>query len=152
MIKGLPGECADWFFNNIIMTWSYCLHRRYSMSQQKKSILINEHALNHEPVPIKGLKIYVHFLSGYFANLGRFVQKVENTIHQINLYPKENTPGGPWCLTFALGQLENLSFFIQIICWPHWILQFHSTEPPPIFLGAQPCICWEMIYPVDSTI
>ena len=26
-------------------------------------------------------------------------------------------PGGPWCLTFALGQLENLIFFIQIICW-----------------------------------
>ena len=26
-------------------------------------------------------------------------------------------PGGPWRLTFALGQLENLRFFIQIICW-----------------------------------
>ena len=26
-------------------------------------------------------------------------------------------PGGPWSLTFALGQLENLRFFIQIICW-----------------------------------
>ena len=26
-------------------------------------------------------------------------------------------PGGPWHLTFALGQLENLRFFIQIICW-----------------------------------
>ena len=39
-----------WFFDNI-MTWSYCLHRRYSMSQQKNSILINEHALNREPVP-----------------------------------------------------------------------------------------------------
>ena len=26
-------------------------------------------------------------------------------------------PGGPWCRTFALGQLENLNFFIQIICW-----------------------------------
>ena len=33
------------------MTWSYCSHRRYSMSQQKNSILINEHALNREPVP-----------------------------------------------------------------------------------------------------
>ena len=28
--KWLPGECADWSFDNI-MTWSYCLHRRYSM-------------------------------------------------------------------------------------------------------------------------
>ena len=45
------GECADWFFDNI-MTWSYCLHRRYSMSRQKNSILINEHALNREPVPL----------------------------------------------------------------------------------------------------
>ena len=26
-------------------------------------------------------------------------------------------PGGPWRLTFALGRVENLSFFIQIICW-----------------------------------
>ena len=26
-------------------------------------------------------------------------------------------PGGPWCLTFALGWLENLRHFIQIICW-----------------------------------
>ena len=26
-------------------------------------------------------------------------------------------PSGPWHLTFALGRLENLRFFIQIICW-----------------------------------
>ena len=51
--KWLPGECADWFFDNII-TWSYCL--QYSMSQQKNSILINEHALNREPVPLKVFK------------------------------------------------------------------------------------------------
>ena len=31
------------------MTWSYCFHRRYSMSRQKNCILINEHALNREP-------------------------------------------------------------------------------------------------------
>ena len=53
LIKGkwLPGDCADWSFDNI-MTWSYCLHRRYSMSGQKNNILINEHALNREPVPL----------------------------------------------------------------------------------------------------
>ena len=34
LIKWLPGECADWFFDNV-MTWSYCLHRQYSTSQQK---------------------------------------------------------------------------------------------------------------------
>ena len=49
--KWLPGECADWFLG-IIMTWSYCLHRRYGMSQQKNRILINEHVLNGEPVPL----------------------------------------------------------------------------------------------------
>ena len=36
LIKWLPGECADWVFDNI-MTWSYCLHRWYSMSWQIKT-------------------------------------------------------------------------------------------------------------------
>ena len=48
-------------------------------------------------------------------------------------------PGGPWHLTFALGWLENLRFFIQIICWAPWILQVQSTGLPSIFLRAQPC-------------
>ena len=52
MCKWLPGECADWFFD-IIMTWSHCLHRRYNKSRQKNSILINEHAPNREPVPLR---------------------------------------------------------------------------------------------------
>ena len=47
--KWLPGECTDWFFDNI-MTRSYCVHRRYSMSQQQK--IITEHALNREHVPL----------------------------------------------------------------------------------------------------
>ena len=51
LIRWLPGECADWLFDNI-MTWSYCVHRRYSMSRQKNNILINEHALNCELVPL----------------------------------------------------------------------------------------------------
>ena len=50
LIKWLPGECAHWFFDDI-MTWSYCLYRRWSTSRQKNSILINEHALKHEHVP-----------------------------------------------------------------------------------------------------
>ena len=56
--KWLPEESADWFFDNI-MTWSYCLHWRYSMSRQKNSILINEHALNREPVPLKKLIVFI---------------------------------------------------------------------------------------------
>ena len=45
------GECADWFFDNI-MTWSYCFHKRYSMPRKRNSILIDEVALNGEPVPL----------------------------------------------------------------------------------------------------
>ena len=55
--KWLPGECADWFFNNIMTL--HLLHRRYSMSWQKNSILINEHSVNHEPVPLKVLLVVV---------------------------------------------------------------------------------------------
>ena len=47
-------------------------------------------------------------------------------------------PGGPWRLTFALRRLANLRFFIQIIRWAPWILQFQSTGLPSIFLRAQP--------------
>ena len=47
-------------------------------------------------------------------------------------------PGGPWRLTFSLGRLENLRFFIPIICWAPQILQFQSTGLPSIFLRAQP--------------
>ena len=48
-------------------------------------------------------------------------------------------PVDPWHLTFVLGGLENLSFFIEIICWAHWISQVQSTGLPSIFLRAQPC-------------
>ena len=47
-------------------------------------------------------------------------------------------PGGPWRLTFSLGRLENLRFFIPIIYWAPQILQFQSTGLPSIFLRAQP--------------
>ena len=47
-------------------------------------------------------------------------------------------PLAPWHPTFAPGWLENLRFFIQIICWAPWILQVQSTGHPSIFLRAQP--------------
>ena len=34
---------------------------------------------------------------------------------------------------------KSLLFFIQIICWAHWISQVQSTGLPSIFLRAQPC-------------
>ena len=49
--KWLSEEDADWFLDNI-MTWTYCLHRRCTMSRQKNIILTNEHALNREPGPL----------------------------------------------------------------------------------------------------
>ena len=49
-------------------------------------------------------------------------------------------PGGPWRLTFVLGWLENLCFFIEIICWAHWISQVQSPGLPLIFLRAQPWV------------
>ena len=48
-------------------------------------------------------------------------------------------PGDPWFLTFVLGGLKNLSFFIEIMWWEHWISQVQSTGLPSIFLRAQPC-------------
>ena len=49
----------------------------------------------------------------------------------------EPEPGGPWRLMFAPGRLENLRFFIQIICWTNHMLQVQSTVLPSIFLRAQ---------------
>ena len=71
--KWLPGECADWFFHNII-TWSYCLHRRYSISRQKNRMSINVHALNREPVPSSfTFLLNTHTLSTYLKNAGLFL-------------------------------------------------------------------------------
>ena len=47
-------------------------------------------------------------------------------------------PGGPWYLSFALGPLENLSWFIQIIHWAPLILQVQSTGLPSIFFRTEP--------------
>ena len=57
----------------------------------------------------------------------------------LNYNSKARTLCTTWCLTLALGQLENVSFFIQILCWAPWISQLQSTGPPSIFLRAQPC-------------
>ena len=59
-------------------------------------------------------------------------------------------PGGPWRLTFVLGRLENLSFFIEIICWAHWISQVQSTGLPSILLRAQPWIWYFLEHQPDQ--
>ena len=35
-------------------------------------------------------------------------------------------PSGPLCLTFVLGRLENLSFFVEIICWAPGFHKFRA--------------------------
>ena len=44
-----------------------------------------------------------------------------------------------WRYTFAPGQLENLTLFIEIIYWAPWISQVENTGLPSIFLRAQFC-------------
>ena len=46
----------------------------------------------------------------------------------------------PWCLTFALWWLGNLSIFMKIICQTPWISQFESNRIPLLFCKAQPWI------------
>ena len=146
--KWLPGECADWFFDNI-MAWSYCLHRWYSMSRQKNSILINEHALNREPVPISvvhsllcsiknppqepitiGVWVPAHLqfsnmtprLSGhYWANCGRPVRSSTKKKTKTT-----NTRGGK---TRGLG-LRN---YVLSTCFIRFCLArvFFVPRPPP---------------------
>ena len=36
-------------------------------------------------------------------------------------------PGGPWHFSFAWGQLENLSFFIETMCWVPMVSQAQSS-------------------------
>lgn len=55
-------------------------------------------------------------------------------------------PGGSLCLTLALGQLENLTFFVQILCLAPWILQVQGAGIPSIFLRGQPQFSMEKLY------
>lgn len=52
-------------------------------------------------------------------------------------------PGDPWPLTFAPWWLENVRFFIEIICWAPWILHHFvlSTRLTWMFLRARPWQC-----------
>ena len=99
LIKWLPGECAYWFFDNI-MTWSYCLHRRYSMSQQKNSIFINEHVLNRERVPLSSPKIMAQqiwnktFAHSYSEHTLGETRTTVHTEYNIELYKVSVTKTG----------------------------------------------------------
>ena len=77
----------------------------------------------------------------YIYPMVRFCTNNIITVEHLRIGPQGCAlaePSGPWRLTFALGRLENLTFFIQIICWAPWISQFQSSGLPSIFLRAQP--------------
>ena len=77
----------------------------------------------------------------YIYPMVRFCTNNIITVEHLRIGPQGCAlaePSGPWRLTFALGGLENLTFFIQIICWAPWISQFQSSGLPSIFLRAQP--------------
>ena len=56
--------------------------------------------------------------------------------YSVHVCMQDCSPGDPWCLTFALGQQENLSCFIQIIMLG--IPDFTVSEQIQPFLLA-PC-------------
>ena len=103
------------------------------------------HLSNRSTVSILDIQSYTEGHDSLLKSKSRFlIQKriiywSKSSTTQVDQGCALAEPGGPWRLTFALGPLENLRFFIQIICWAPWILQFQSTGPPSIFLRAQPC-------------
>ena len=60
----------------------------------------------------------------------------------------QQSPVAPGAQLLPPAQLENLRFFIQIICWAPQILHFQSTGLPSIFLRTEPCI---IDLPTDSS-
>ena len=62
----------------------------------------------------QSIRLFIPFLFGsHFINSHNCFSILRTDIQGCALAE----PGGPWRLTFALGRLENLTFFIQIICW-----------------------------------
>ena len=63
----------------------------------------------------------------------KFSEKRASLNCEMSLLPQACTlaePGGLWRLTFALGLLENLTIFMQIICCVLWISHVQSTGLP----------------------
>ena len=63
----------------------------------------------------------------------KFTEKRASLNCEMSLLPQACTlaePGGLWHLTFALGLLENLTIFMQIICCVLWISHVQSTGLP----------------------
>ena len=131
----MPGECADWFLHNI-MTWSYCFHRRYNMSRQKNRNLINEHALNSEPVPSSfTFLLNTHTLSTYLKNAGRFLPHA--SLLQVALTVVELTD---WLFLRISKSIYSESIFAGFCCpWKKkkWILSFDTFKQHQTSLTKQ---------------
>ena len=107
LIKWLPvcGVCRLVIWQQFIMTWSYCLHRRYSIFRQKNSTLVNKHALNREPVPLTWDQALLLLLL-FFVSLAR---EGKSNACYIQLTSRQPLP-----------RLHNLMF-----AWPAMLLANH---------------------------
>ena len=81
---------------------------------------IYERSLKSEPSIVKLIEklsepSIVKFIENQSEDLSKFVFKKISMI-DIPQGCALAEPGGPWRLTFILGRLENLRFFLQIIC------------------------------------
>ena len=112
------------------MTWSYCLHRRYSISRQKNSTLVNEHALNREPVPLTWDQALLLLLLLFFVSLAR-----EGKSNACYIQLKSRQP---------LPRLHNLMF-----AWPAMLLA-NQYLPDGNQILAQ-SLFWNTKYRLKST-
>ena len=111
------------------MTWSYCLHRRYSMSPQKNSTLVNEHVLNREPVPLTWDQALLLLLL-FFVSLAR---EGKNNACYIHLTSRQPLP-----------RLHNLMF-----AWPAMLLANQHLPDGNQILARS--LFWNKKYRLKST-
>ena len=117
------------------MTWPYCLHRRYNMSRQKNRMLINEHALNREPVPSSfTFLLNTHTLSTYLKNAGLFLPHA--SLLQVALTVVELTD---WSFLRISKSICSDSIFAGFCCpWKKkWILSFDTFKQHQTSLTKQ---------------
>ena len=106
--------------------WSYCLHRRYSMSRQKNRMLINVHALNREPVPSSfTFLLNTHTLPTYLKNAGLFLPHA--SLLQVALTVVKLTD---WLFLRISKSICSEAIFAGFSCpWKKkWILSFDTFK------------------------
>ena len=70
--------------------------------------------------------------------MGPMILRATQIYRHRSVMPQMYFSSAMWHLTFALGWIENHTFFVQIIYWTPCISQVQSTGHPSIFLAAMP--------------